>query len=307
MTALPFTLRQLEIFEALSTSRSFRRTAEQFAVSQAAVSNHIKALERHLGVALFVRRPGRPPTLSLHGQSFAHDLVPFFETARKLAEHRRPTVQTSGARAVTVYIGLHLFQQYIRPQMDRIYIAHPDVEFDFVTKIPGTDSLRAVLSDKFDFALFHALPGVDVDEHCRVIAHCRAGIFAHRGLLPTDGHTMSIEEIGELPFVLAKPAPHDEPDPVARLANFGIAHPRIVRRADFHDVLAKLVERGVGASYLCESNIKVDKRQDVELVLPSENWRLAIRRRPQLSDPQALAIETLLVSCVLDDSRYPAI
>ena len=88
MGGLPFTLRQLEIFDVLSTTRSFRLTAEQFAISQAAVSNHIKALERHLGVALFIRRAGKPPELSLEGLSFAHDLPPFFEAAQKLAEHR---------------------------------------------------------------------------------------------------------------------------------------------------------------------------------------------------------------------------
>jgi DNA-binding transcriptional LysR family regulator len=307
MTALPFTLRQLEIFEALSTTRSFRLTAEKFSISQAAVSNHIKALERHLGVQLFIRRAGKPPELSLEGLSFAHDLRPFLETGQKLAEHRRSTIETTGGRAFLVYVGLHLFQNYVRPQLDRIYIAHPDVEFDFVTEVPGPNSLRPVLSDKFDFALFHALPGVTIDEHCRIIAHCRAGIFAHRGLLPFADHDLSIEEVGELPFVIVQADDKTELDPLNQLAKVGVEHPRIVRRAHYYDVLSKLVERGVGAAYICESLIKAEERPEIDLVLPCDHWRLAIRRKPSLHDPQAVAIEDLLISCVLDDARYPAV
>ena len=307
MAGLPFTLRQLEIFEVLSTTRSFRRTAEQFAVSQAAVSNHIKALEQCLGVALFIRRAGRPPELSLEGLAFAHDLPQFFEAAKKLAKHRRPAIQTTGERTFLVYVGLHLFQNYVRPQLDRIYVAHPNVEFDFVTEVPGPSSLRPVLSDKFDFALFHALPAVTIDEHCRIIARCRAGVFAHRELLPPSSHHMSVEELGELPYVIAQPDNKDDPDPLMQLAGIGVDHPRVVRREHYYDVLARLVEVGVGASYLCESLIEAEKRQEVELVWPSEDWRLAIRRKPSLSDPEALAIEDLLVSCVLDDARYPAL
>jgi len=307
MTALPFTLRQLEMFEVLSTTRSFRLTAEKFSISQAAVSNHIKALERHLGVPLFIRRAGRLPELSLEGHSFAHDLRPFLETAKKLAEHRRSTIETTSGRAFLIYVGLHLFQNYVRPQLDRIYMAHPNVEFDFVTEVPDPGSLRPVLSDKFDFALFHALPGVTVDEHCRAIARCRAGIFVHRGLLSATEHKMSIEEVRNLPYVVVQPESKDDHNQLDQLAAIGIEHPRIVRRPHYYDVLAKLVERGVGAGHMCESLIKAEKRQEVELVLPSEHWRLAIRRKPTLSDPEALAIEELLISCVLDDARYPAV
>ncbi len=306
MTGLPFTLRQLEIFEILSTTRSFRLTAEQFAISQAAVSNHIKALERHLGVPLFIRRAGKAPELSLEGLAFTRDLHPFLETAQKLAAHRRSAIQTTGGRAFKIYVGLHLLEEYVRPKLDRFYIAYPDIEIDFVSGVPSSEKLRQILGDKFDVALFHAPRGLTLDEHCRVIARCRAGIFAHRELLPVAHKKMSIEEVGELPYVMVHPD-KEEPDPISQLAAVGIDHPRIVQRAHFYDVLAKLVERGVGASYICESFIKAEKRQDVELILPSEDWRLAVRHKPALTDPQALDIETLLISCVLDDGRYPAV
>ena len=307
MTHLPFTLRQLEIFEALSRSRSFRRTADQFAISQAAVSNHIKALEQELGVPLFVRRIGKPPELSLEGLAFARDLGPFLQSAKKLAQHRRPTIEAATARPFRVYVGLHLLEDYVRPKLDRFFVANPGIELDFVSGTSSPDLLRQIFSDKFDFALFHAIPGNEPDEHCRIIARCRSGVFAHRSLLPDDGHELSIEEVGDLPFVLVNSDAKEDSYAFNRLIAEGVRPSHIVGRAQYYDVVAKLVEGGVGAGYLCESFLHADKRPEIELVRPFDHWRLAVRRSPQLSDSRAVAVEKLLVSCVLEDSRYPAL
>jgi DNA-binding transcriptional LysR family regulator len=307
MTNLPFTLRQLEVFEALSRTRSFRLTAEQFAISQAAVSNHIKALEQQLGTPLFVRRAGRPPELSLEGLAFLSDLGPFLEKAKKLAEHRRAAIEKTGSRALRVYVGLHLLENYVRPKLDDFFMANPSIAIDFVSNTSGPEVLRQILCDKFDVALFHAMPGQELDEHCRIVAHCRAGIFAHEKLLPEDGHELSIEELDELPYVFVQADAKDERSPFTGLIAAGIHPSRIVGRAQYYDVVAKLVERGIGASYICESFIQAAKRPEIRLVRPIGHWRLAVRRAPDLRDPGASAVEELLTACVLHDERYPAL
>ena len=52
----------------------FGRSAEQLGISQASVSNQIKALEEQLGVTLFDRAPGRRPSLRPAGLAFLEDL-----------------------------------------------------------------------------------------------------------------------------------------------------------------------------------------------------------------------------------------
>src|SRR5690554_6113468 len=89
MPNLPFTLRQLEVFSSLCATRSFRRTAEALGISQASVSNQMKALEAQLGVALFARRPGQRPALTAEGMAFFDDLQVFQAAAETLASHRR--------------------------------------------------------------------------------------------------------------------------------------------------------------------------------------------------------------------------
>ena len=89
MPSLPFTLRQLDIFASLCATRSFRRSAETLGISQASVSNQIKALEEQLGLALFDRAPGRRPSLRPAGLAFLDDLNHFHRAAELLASHRR--------------------------------------------------------------------------------------------------------------------------------------------------------------------------------------------------------------------------
>src|SRR4051812_16505220 len=89
MTALPFTLRQLDVFASLCATRSFRRSAESLGISQASVSNQIKTLEEQLGVSLFDRRPGQRPTPTAEGMAFFDDLRAFQAAGEALAAHRR--------------------------------------------------------------------------------------------------------------------------------------------------------------------------------------------------------------------------
>ena len=54
MTPLP-PLNSLRYFLVAAQTLSFKQTAEQLFVTQAAISQHIKSLETHLGLALFIR------------------------------------------------------------------------------------------------------------------------------------------------------------------------------------------------------------------------------------------------------------
>ena len=63
---------QLKIFTAAAENRSFTKTAEQLFISQAAVTQHIQALENSIGCILFDRRK-RPLQLTQAGKTFYAD------------------------------------------------------------------------------------------------------------------------------------------------------------------------------------------------------------------------------------------
>lgn len=62
------TLRQLEILAEIVRAGTFRGAARQLGLSQVAVSDHVRQLERRLGCALFVRSAGGRATLSEAGR-----------------------------------------------------------------------------------------------------------------------------------------------------------------------------------------------------------------------------------------------
>ena len=62
-------LRQIEIFQAVVEHRSFSEAAEASYISQSAVFQEIKALEKELGVKLLERR-NRGFSLTAAGESF---------------------------------------------------------------------------------------------------------------------------------------------------------------------------------------------------------------------------------------------
>src|SRR2546428_37420 len=60
-------LRQLKIFSTIAKEGSFTRAAETLMITEGAVSQQVKSLERGLGVRLFDRRASKPIELTRSG------------------------------------------------------------------------------------------------------------------------------------------------------------------------------------------------------------------------------------------------
>lgn len=73
------TLRQLEVFLAVARARSFRRAAERIALSQSALSQQVKELERELGASVFDRL-GRTVALTEAGRLLEEHAQRLFAT-----------------------------------------------------------------------------------------------------------------------------------------------------------------------------------------------------------------------------------
>jgi DNA-binding transcriptional LysR family regulator len=63
------TLRQLEIFAEIVRAGTFRGAARALGLSQVAISDHVRQLERRLGCSLFLRSAGGKPSLTRAGQT----------------------------------------------------------------------------------------------------------------------------------------------------------------------------------------------------------------------------------------------
>jgi len=304
MANLPFTLRQLEIFASLCATRSFRRSAESLGISQASVSNQMKALEEQLGLALFARRPGQRPTLTIEGMAFLDDLRAFHAAGEALAAHRRGARDEAQPVRYRVLVGQGLLDGFIRSKLDRFFEAHPQIELTFEAHPPSNALARDIEDGRFDFAMIHRRADRTVEPHLRQLALVRGGIYGHRKFAEGRQLPLRPELINTLPFIMPLAASAQEVEMLRFFERYGIRPRRVIGHTQYYDVMAAMLERGVGISSFADAILPPEMRDDVIMLYPLENWRLLWYRKDAGSDPRCDAVQAFLMSCVLQDPNY---
>ena len=111
-------------FEAAARTLSFTRAAEELCLTQSAVSRQIRALEEHLGVALFERRPR---ALALTEQGLA-----LYRAATEVLERLRESVSRLRAEAATPHLTVTttggFASLWLIPRLRAFTARHPDVD-----------------------------------------------------------------------------------------------------------------------------------------------------------------------------------
>lgn len=305
MTPYPYTLRQLEVFETLCELGSFRRASDALGISQAAVSNQLKALERQIGVTLLARDPGKRPRLTPEGASFLADLGQFWRAAHTLARHREADPQDEGQiLRLRVLIGNYLLRDNVRPQLDRFLDAHPGIQLDFVSPTISETPRHLLDRDGFDLALYQdPIDDAPVMPGTHTLARIRCGVFGNRSLLNDGREMLSAEEASELPFILPPAGTPYENVILAMLAREGIKPRSIVSRTQYFDVMASMLDRGSSAGVLIQPLVRPE-HHNLALLHRLADWRLQFYRNPKLTDPRIDEVERFLVGAALDDANY---
>jgi DNA-binding transcriptional LysR family regulator len=116
-------LNALRAFDAAARHLSFTRAAEELAVTQAAISHQVKALEARLGVKLF-RRLTRALRLTDEGTALAPGLRDAFERLEQAVER----VRAPGRAVLTLSTLTTFAATWLTPRLPRFQAAHPDIE-----------------------------------------------------------------------------------------------------------------------------------------------------------------------------------
>jgi LysR family glycine cleavage system transcriptional activator len=135
----------LRAFEAAARHSSFAVAAAELGVTPGAISQQVKGLEQHLGVALFERRP-QSLTLTAAGRFYAAPLSDAFDAIA--AATRRLAVAESRI-AITVAMPSLFAVGWLLPRLDRFHAAHPAIELRLRSSHreaePGTDGIDAAI------------------------------------------------------------------------------------------------------------------------------------------------------------------
>lgn len=137
-------------FEAAARNLSFTRAAEELFITQSAVSRQIKALEDHLGIALFDRRP-RTLALTDHGHALYLVATDVLEQLQKALDRLRAEGR-SGQLSITTTTGFASL--WLIPRLQRFTSQHPDID----VRISATTETLNLERSLVDLAIRYCRP-----------------------------------------------------------------------------------------------------------------------------------------------------
>ena len=157
-------INQLRAVVALAEHRSFSRAAESIGLTQSALSQNIKKLEDHYGVALFDRRHGRVD-LTTYGEmavATGRDMIGSIDALRADIG----LLQNYATGRISVGVDPYLASSVVGPVLADLLKSYPNLKF--VVKSGRYDLFEAVLRGG-DIDVFvgyppqHVPPDLDVD------------------------------------------------------------------------------------------------------------------------------------------------
>jgi LysR family transcriptional regulator, glycine cleavage system transcriptional activator len=120
----------LRAFEAAARRLSFTEAAHELHVSQAAVSRHVRGLEKDVGRELF-RRLHRAVELTAAGKHLAVELTAGFVRIQRAVE----AVRGIQARRLRVSSEPAFAARWLVPRLQRFSATHPDIELELETSL----------------------------------------------------------------------------------------------------------------------------------------------------------------------------
>ena len=168
-------LNALKSFEAAARHESFTRAAEELFVTQGAVSHQVKALEKELGIKLFLRDRQR---LVLTGAGRDY-LAVVRDALDRIAMGTERLVQRQSSGTLTVSTSPDFAAKWLVHRLDRFAEAHPGIDLRVLATMHHVDFAR----EDVDVAVRHGdghWPGLHATRLCaeRLFAVCSPGLAA---------------------------------------------------------------------------------------------------------------------------------
>lgn len=136
-------LNAVRAFDAVARLGSVRAAADELAVTPAAVSQQLRVLEAHLGLAL-TQRHGRGIALTDPGRSWHGEIARHLRAIALAAERVRP-----GRRIVQVTVLQSFGSRWLMPRLYRFTAREPEIE----VRIDASPVLADLVRDPFDLAV----------------------------------------------------------------------------------------------------------------------------------------------------------
>ena len=237
---------QYELFASVARTQNLSKTAEQYNVSQPAVSHHLKALEDSLGLEL-VRRTRRGVLLTDAGR----ELLPYVQeilAIKDQAENRMRNL-TEGSVGHIRIAALSSASFQVSDCLVPLYANHPDIQAD-ISLLEGSELTEALRQNTHDFYF-----GVDtmipdnMGYASRVVARGRLELFVNRSI--ADSIDLSDwSTVARQPFVTVPKADVSLDKKIMTICRSRGFTPRIVSIYNRAESVVLSVNAGLGVAIL---------------------------------------------------------
>lgn len=279
-----FTLRQIEVFLAVCDRAGFRAAADGLGISEAAVSQHIRELERQLDCKLFERKRGARATLLQAGLAFKVEARTFAERGeelRKIAKSFSPA-----APPLRAFVGGHLLEDYVRPALPQLAAEHPQITLDFELHRTRDQVRHDVTSGLLDLVLMGVRSPAELPGSI-VVARVGSGIYGVDAF-----REMARLDLASLPFILSPSGGADDRAQRSALARIGIPRPNVVVRSQFHDGRILSAIRGLGVTFALQSIVaKFDPERKLHLMKRLSDWEIRLYLSDRVDEKSRIALE----------------
>ncbi len=184
-------LNALRAFEASGRRLSFRAAADDLGVTQGAVAQQVRALEEHLGIALF-QRLARGLALTPSGAAYLADVSRAFDTIAESTGQLlvRPDM-------VTISVTPTVAAKLLIPHLADLHEALPGVDLRTV----ATEALSDFDRDQVDIAVRLTRMPFPVDQEARLLFRQELVAVASPHLVGGRALPLSIKQLRTLPLL----------------------------------------------------------------------------------------------------------
>jgi len=236
----------LRIFASLARTLNFSRTAEEYYLTQPAVSHHIKKLESSLRAKL-VNRTSHDVSLTAEGEEFLPYAKRILDLA-DIAENRILNI-AEGKFAHIRIAALSSTTTQLSDCLSEFYKTHPNTQVD-IDLLDGADLISSIEHDKYDF-YFAVDPMVPADNRFekRVIFHDKLSLFVNSEKA-AEIEMDDWQSIAKFPFVAVQPSDATLTRQVDQILRNRGCKPEIVNYYNRAEAVVLSVNAGIGSAIL---------------------------------------------------------
>lgn len=252
------TLHRLEGFHWVAQTGGYARAARAFPypITQPAVHQQVRKLERELGVPLFERVAKDRVRLTPAGKHLHDFVAPFFEGLPAVA---RALKASRFGGEIHVHAASLLLRDLLPPWIKRLHDRVRQAEIHLhEASAPGVDLLRSGAAD----LVVSYLPSIPPDVSAQRIATLRGFVVVPRGHRFSKRREITLQEMADETFVLYSPGLLAHDIQMQGLAAHGVRPARVVTAGTAPTILA-YVEAGLGVSALATVDAAGPQRRGV--------------------------------------------